>query len=154
MRILLAQRLPWFPGLSGATKFNVHLLEALGRDHTCRMLALASHREGDGSIDELRGQFRARGMTEPSVSAGVAVCVRRGVEFHAVPDGRSLWRLLGRQIREFDPDAVLISEDRTMLGLATALEEAGRARVMYVAPDVPTLTQYTPVALSAEPAHA
>ncbi|MEO8306278.1 MAG: glycosyltransferase [Betaproteobacteria bacterium] len=139
MRILLAQRLPWFPGLSGATKFNVHLLEALGRDHTCRMLALASHREGDGSIDELRGQIRSRGMTDPSVSAGVAVCVRRGVEFHAAPDGPSLWRLLGRQIREFDPDAVLISEDRTMLGLATALEEGGRARTIYVAQSQTTL---------------
>jgi glycosyltransferase involved in cell wall biosynthesis len=62
-----------------------------------------------------------------------------GVEYHAVPDGRRLWNLLATQIREFDPDAILISEDRTFLGLATAIEEAGADRVTYIAHSQSTL---------------
>ena len=61
------------------------------------------------------------------------------MEFHAAPDGRRLWSLLAAEIREFDPDAILISEDRTFLGLATAIEEAGPGRVTYIAHSQSTL---------------
>ncbi len=99
MRVLLAQRLPWLPGLVGASISNVHLLEALSRKHDCRMLALASQSEGDGSLDELRREARARGITEARSSTGAAVYVQGGVEIQAAPDGPRLWNLLAAQIR-------------------------------------------------------
>jgi glycosyltransferase involved in cell wall biosynthesis len=139
MRVLLAQRLPWLPGLVGASKFNVHLLEALSRKHDCRMLALASQSEGNGGLDVLRREAQARGIAEAGSSTGTAVYVQRGVEFHAAPDGPRLWNLLATQIRDFDPDTILISEDRTFLGLAIAIEEAGPGRVTYIAHSQSTL---------------
>ena len=40
MRILLAQKLPYVPALSGASKFTRALLEGLAqRNHSCRVLA-------------------------------------------------------------------------------------------------------------------
>jgi len=139
MRVLLAQRLPWLPGVVGASKFNVHLLEALAAKHDCRMLALASQREGDGALDELRREAQARGIAHVRSSPDAAIHVRAGVEFHAAPDGRRLWNLLAAEIHDFDPDAILISEDRTFLGLATAIEEAGPGRVTYIAHSQSTL---------------
>jgi hypothetical protein len=103
------------------------------------MLALASQSEGDGSLDELRREAKARGIAEAHSSTDAAVYVQGGVEFHAAPDGRRLWNLLAAQMREFDPDAILISEDRTFLGLATAIEEAGPSRVTYIAHSQSTL---------------
>jgi glycosyltransferase involved in cell wall biosynthesis len=151
MRVLLAQRLPWLPGLVGASKFNVHLLEALGRRHHCRMLALASQSEGDWSLDELRRAARARGIAEVRSARDAAVHVQGGVEFHAAPDGRRLWNLLAAQIRDFEPDAILISEDRTFLGLATAMEEAGPGRVTYIAHSQSTLP-FGPESFAPDPA--
>ena len=139
MRVLLAQRLPWLPGLVGASRFNVHLLEALGAKHDCRMLALASQNEGDGAIDDLRREAQAREIAELRAAENTVVHLREGVEYHAAPDGRRLWSLLAAHIRDFEPDAVLISEDRTFLGLATATEEAGPGRVLYVAHSQSTL---------------
>jgi hypothetical protein len=55
MKVLLAQRLPWLPGVFGASKFNVHLLEALSRKHgNVEMLALASQVESEDSLAQLR----------------------------------------------------------------------------------------------------
>ncbi len=139
MRVLLAQRLPWLPGLVGASRFNVHMLEALGAKHDCRMLALAGQNEGDGSVDDLRREAAQGESTKLRASADTAIHVRKGVEYHAAPDGRRLWKLLAAQIREFDPDAILISEDRTFLGLAAAMEEGGPDRVLYVAHSQSTL---------------
>jgi glycosyltransferase involved in cell wall biosynthesis len=139
MRVLLAQRLPWLTGFVGASKFNVHLLEALSQKHSCRMLALASQSEGDGSLDEARRKARAMGLALARTSSDAAVYVQGGVEFHVAPDGRRLWHLLAVQIRDFAPDAILISEDRTFIGLATAMEEAGPGRVTYVAHSQTTL---------------
>jgi hypothetical protein len=139
MKVLLAQRLPWLPGVFGASKFNVHLLEALSPKHECRMLALASQVESEDSLAQLRRLAHDTGIAEVSASTDATVHIHEDVQFHCAPDGRRLWKLLAAQIHDFDPDAILISEDRTLLGLATALEEAGPGRVTYIAQSPSTL---------------
>lgn len=140
MKILLAQRTPCFPAIHGDTKFNQGLLEALAqRNHSCRMVALASTTEGPEDRRQLRRTLTAQGIASIHSSSDADVYVRRGVEIHIVADGYHLWTRLADQIRQFEPTCVLISEDRTFLGLATALEEAGPERVVYKAESQSTL---------------
>jgi hypothetical protein len=121
MKILLSQRLPCFPALTGAAKATLHLLSGLvERGHSCRLIALASS-------DESR------------FSSELDIYDWCGVEIHAVSDGYHLWTHLAEQIRQFDPGCVFIGEDPTFLGLATALQEAGAARVVYLAHSQATL---------------
>src|SRR6184192_3249443 len=114
MRVLLAQRTPCVPPIHGDTKFNLSLL-----------VALASTAEGPEDRRRLRGILAAQGVARVESSSDADVYVRRGVELHIVADGYHLWTRLADQIRRFEPTGVVISEDRTFLGLATALEEAG-----------------------------
>ena len=120
MKILLSQRLPCVPALTGAAKSALHLLQGLAeRRHACRIVALES---ADERADPL-----------------VRVRISCGVEIHAAADGYHLWTHLAEQIRQFEPDCVFVGEDRTFLGLATALQEAGRDRVVYLAQSQATL---------------
>ena len=95
------------------------------------MVALASTAEGPEDRRRLRGILAAQRVARVESSSDADVYVRRGVELDIVADGYHLWTRLADQIRRFEPTGVVISEDRTFLGLATALEEAGAERVVY-----------------------
>src|SRR5207245_9323515 len=88
----------------------------------------AEGREGRARLREVRAAQR---VARVESSSDADVYVRRGVGLHIVADGYHLWTRLADQIRRFEPTGVVISEDRTFLGLATALEEAGAERVVY-----------------------
>ena len=113
MRILLAQKLPYLPSFSGASKTAKMLLEALARrGHLCRVLALMNAPE-EGSPPE------------------IAIVSSNGVEVHAVADGVRLGHYLTKQINDFYPDCVLISEDPTYLLLSAAIEAAPDRTVLF-----------------------
>jgi glycosyltransferase involved in cell wall biosynthesis len=119
MKILLAQKLPYLPALSGASKANKMLLEALARrGHTCCVLA-----SKDASDEAWSGN---------------TILSSNGVEVHSVADGVRFAHYLTEQIREFDPDSVLISEDPTYLLLSAAIE-AARERTTFLACSQTTL---------------
>ncbi len=140
MKILLAQRLPWFSALAGETKFSRWLCETLTeRGHSCRAVALATTTEGPDALTDLRAFAERRGVPRRRSSPDADVYAWGGVDVHAVPDGRRLWTTLAEQIREFAPDRVVVSQDRTYLTLATALAEADPARVVYTAHSQATL---------------
>ena len=72
MRILLAQRLPCFPALTGEAKLNQALLARLAaRNHACRIIALASsHEHPDAVVTE--GMLKTLGAAP--TPTGVFAC--------------------------------------------------------------------------------
>ena len=140
MKILLAQRLPWFPALAGETTSNRWLLESLAeRGHSCRVVALAMPGERAGAVQQLRAAMTARGTPPVHSSPTVDAYGSRGVDVRVVADGIGLCATLEDQIRQFEPGCVLISQDRTCLALATALAAVGPSRVVYMAHSPATL---------------
>lgn len=123
MKILLAQNLGYFTR-GGASKVNRLLVEGLaGRGHICRVIAPA------GVVD---GQFR-RGspVRQAAPVRALDLFHHNGVEVHTVSDSYHLSAYLAAQIHEFEPAVTLVSEDRSFLPLAVALEES-RGGVVYM----------------------
>jgi len=150
MKILLVQKLPYVPSLSGASKKNRILLELLAkRKHSCRVVALASFVSGPEGRSVLLEQLAAKRIRPTSSFAGVDVFHDNGVEVHAVSDQRQLGARLNDQIRAFDPTWTLISEDRSYLCLATALE-ASPSRVVFISHSQATLP-FGPESFMADP---
>ena len=85
MKILLAQKLTYFPALSGATKEDRFLLEGLAeRKHSCRVVTLASAVPGAKGRAQFLGELEVRGIKISSSSSAVDIFHYKGVEVHAV----------------------------------------------------------------------
>jgi glycosyltransferase involved in cell wall biosynthesis len=150
MKILLVQKLPYVPPLSGASKKNRILLELLAkRNHVCRVVAVASFASGPEARSELQEHLAARGIKPTSSIAGVDVFYDNGVEVHAVSDQFQLAARLTDQIRDFDPTWTLISEDRSYMCLAAALE-ASPSKVVFISHSQATLP-FGPESFMADP---
>jgi UDP:flavonoid glycosyltransferase YjiC (YdhE family)/glycosyltransferase involved in cell wall biosynthesis len=138
-KILLTSKLPYIPALSGASKADRQLLEGLaGRGHSCRAIVLksaASNPEGDARF---LAELSLREISLSSSSLGIDIFHHNGVEVHAVGDTQHLCAELGNQIRQFEPDWILVSEDRSYLCLAAALD-AGPSCVVYLCHSPATL---------------
>lgn len=138
MKILLSQRLPYVPTLTGAARANRLLLEGLAeRGHSCRAVALASTAVGADARRELAEELAARGVRIAASFPSVDVFEHGGVRVHAVADGYRLGIELMDQIREFEPAWTLVTEDGTYLSLAAALEAS--PRVVYIVHSQATL---------------
>jgi len=139
MKILLAQRLTYIPALSGASKSDRLLLEGLAeRNHHCRVVALASAAGDRKGGKQFLTELAVRGIRLTAFSPTVNIFHYKGVEVHAVADSYRLCSYFIDQIRQFDPTWTLVSEDRTYLTLAAALE-ASPSRVVYLAHSPATL---------------
>lgn len=150
MKILLVQKLPYIPTLSGASKKNRILLELLAkRKHSCRVIALANLVSGPEGRSLLLKQLAAKRIRPTLSFAGVDIFHDNGVEVHAVSNPRQLGARLIDQIREFEPTWTLISEDRSYLCLAAALE-ASPSRVVFISHSQATLP-FGPESFMADP---
>lgn len=139
MKILLAQKLTYIPALSGASKSDRFLFEGLAeRGYHCRVVALASAARDRRGNKQFLTELAVRGIRLTSVSSAVNIFHYKGVEVHAVADSHQLCPYLIDQIRQLDPTWTLVSEDRTYLTLAAALE-ASPSRVVYLAHSQATL---------------
>jgi len=109
MRILLTANASYVPPRGGATRSNLIWLDHLARaGHECRIVCGPS---GPGA--ELRHH------------ASIAVC--------AVEDPAQRIQILGRQIREFEPDWVLVSSEDLGHGLLREAHHSADGRVVYLA---------------------
>ncbi|HKV08339.1 MAG TPA: amino acid adenylation domain-containing protein, partial [Thermoanaerobaculia bacterium] len=125
MKILLVQPLDYLFTPGGAHKANRLLLQGLAAlGHACRVVAPQSAEE--------------------------AVFLDEGVEVHAVTGGLDLRSEAVRQIRTFDPDWTIVSEDPSGEILQAALE-ASPSRVVYLAHSPATLP-FGPAAFAADEA--
>lgn len=139
MKILLAQKLTYIPALSGANKKDRLLFEGLAeRGYHCRVVALASAAGDRKGGKQFLTELAVRGIRLTAFSPTVNIFHYKGVEVHAVADSYRLCSYLIDQIRQFDPTWTLVSEDRTYLTLAAALE-ASPSRVVYLAHSPATL---------------
>jgi len=150
MKILLVQKLPYVPPLSGASKKNRILLELLAkRNHVCRVVAISSYASGPEARAELWKHLAARKIRATSSIAGVDVFSDNGVEVHAVSDPLQVAPRLTDQIHDFAPTWTLISEDRSYMCLSAALE-ASPSRVVFISHSQATLP-FGPESFRADP---
>src|SRR5579862_51057 len=120
MRILLASSASHVPPRGGSTRSNLAWLDALAaHGHVCRIVAgsLAPHTV-DEAVQVRRETEDAGGTTH---------------EVHAAADPVKRAAILKDQIREFQPDWVLVSSEDIGQSLLRAANEAAPGRVVYLA---------------------
>lgn len=133
MKLLLLQNMIYVPVIGGANKASRRLLEGLAeRGHDCRLVTMATGSHGPASRQEFRAALAARGLRPAEPGTADADVIRHaGVEVHAVSDSRRLHAEAERQIRDFQPDWVVVAaEDPGQVLLQTALA-AAPSRVVY-----------------------
>jgi glycosyltransferase involved in cell wall biosynthesis len=122
MRILLTANASYVPPRGGATRSNLLWLEYMAaRGHACRIVA-AALAESAGK----RAQMAHEGLDRQTP-------VERGVEVYEVAEHSRQAFVLRRQIREFQPDWVLVSSEDLGHGLLRAAHDAAPGRVVYLA---------------------
>jgi glycosyltransferase involved in cell wall biosynthesis len=131
---MLAQNAVYLPALGGANKSNRLLVEELAaRGHACRAIAPA-HNESIGvSCGEFLNDLANREIYPHSSDSQVACFVCNGVMVHAVFMRSRLRSYLVDQIREFEPDWILVSSEDLGQLLLEAAVEAAPSRVIYLA---------------------
>ena len=151
MKIILAQKLSYSPTWTGAAKSNRALLQDLSRrGHLCRVLALAhtaTHSATSGGwIEESLNPTHAR------FSPSTERFDLQGVQVHQLADASQFCGQLLKQVGEFRPDWILISEDPSYLALAAALESMP-GRVIFLSHAQATLP-FGPECFSPDPLKA
>ncbi len=131
MRVLLTANASYVPPRGGATRSNLVWLEILAAaGNECRVIApaLAASVTGTQARDEeIEREWRR------TPGEGVERFERRGVTVCAVAERARLVAVLREQIREFQPDWVLVSsEDLGHVLLREALRSSP-ARIVYIA---------------------
>jgi glycosyltransferase involved in cell wall biosynthesis len=122
MRILLASSASHFPPRGGSTRSNLAWLDALAaHGHACRVIggALTPH------TAEETAQLRRE--TEDQDTG------RTAHEIYAVADPVKRATVLKNQIREFQPDWVMVSSEDIGQALLRAANEGAPGRVVYLA---------------------
>jgi len=139
LKILLTSKLPYFPTLSGASKADRRLLEGLAdRGHSSRATLLKSAAATPDASTRFLSELSLRGIGLSASSVGMDIFHHHGVEVRAFGDAHRLCAELTNQIGQFEPDWILVSEDRSYLCLAAALE-ASPGRVVYLCHSQATL---------------
>src|ERR1022692_4770270 len=122
MRILLTANASYVPPRGGATRSNLLWLEYMAaRGHECRIVAAAL---AEGAAK--RTQMAQEGLDRQTL-------VVRGVELYEVAERARQAAVLRRQIREFQPDWVLVSSEDLGHALLREAHEAAPGRVVYLA---------------------
>ncbi|MGA3044232.1 MAG: glycosyltransferase, partial [Bryobacteraceae bacterium] len=122
MRILLTANASYVPPRGGATRSNLLWLEYMAEQgHACRIVAAAL---GEGAAK--RAQMAQEG-------ADCQVLAERGVQVYEVPEHSRLVSALRRQIREFQPDWVLVSSEDLGHALLREAHASAPGRVVYLA---------------------
>ena len=148
MKIFLAQKLSYSPTWTGAAKSNRDLLQYLSRrGHLCRVLALTDTATHSPSRRGSRNE--SLNPTQAGFSPGTERFDLQGVQVHQLADTSQFCGQLLKQVEEFGPDWILISEDPSYLALAAALESLP-GRVVYLSHSQATLP-FGPECFSPDP---
>lgn len=133
MKLLLIQNMLYVPSLGGANTTTRLLMEGLAqRRHTCRMIVPALGSYGPQDHDAFRKELAKHQISVSHSSPEADVFQQRGVEIHAVTDVTRMRSYAVEQIREFEPEWIIVpSQDPGQLQLETALREAP-GRVIYL----------------------
>jgi glycosyltransferase involved in cell wall biosynthesis len=110
MRILLLQKLRFFPSQGGADTSDRFMMAALARrGHICRAVARIDD-SGHGETEAYRRALAARGVESDTGSDGAVVFSLGGVTVHVITRG-DLRAAVTRQVDHFQPDVIVVSTD-------------------------------------------
>jgi surfactin synthase thioesterase subunit/glycosyltransferase involved in cell wall biosynthesis len=134
LRILLAANASYVPPRGGATRSNLIWLEHLAESgHECRIVAASL----PGNAAEKQRQMREEDLDKRwrlvSAEGGVEVFVRPGIEVFSTTDAARQAALLREQIREFQPDWVLVSSEDLGHVLLREAARCAPGRLIYIA---------------------
>jgi glycosyltransferase involved in cell wall biosynthesis len=150
LRILLTANASYVPPRGGATRSNIVWLDLLTRaGHECRIVCSELARDDAGKLEQLRSEG-IRAEVEAGSSDEVQI-VRRGailVFAAAAPQRRRL--LLTEQIRQFQPDWVLVSSEDLGQVLLREAADAAPGRIVYLA-HTPQLFPFGPASWNPNP---
>ena len=157
MRIALLQDEIHLPSLAGGIKANRLLLEALAaRGHECLALSRTLTRSPDGprTLSEFYCEMDWRDIAVRSITDDVLGYRHRGVQVESLNHAsvRQRQAYLCRRIREFEPDAVLVADDKRRFLLRSAAD-AGHPNVV---PLIQTIMQlpFGPLSVDPDPQQA
>ena len=125
MRIVLLQDEIYLPSFAGGTKANRCLIEGLANGgHQCLALTRALTRSPDGPNDlrQFREEMTSRSIAVRAVEPDVFCYENRGVEVEAIncPSTDARRDYMTRRIQAFEPDWVLVADDKRRFMLASA----------------------------------
>jgi hypothetical protein len=139
MRILLAANASYVPPRGGATRSNLLWLEYMAAEgHACRILAAALPENA-----AKRAQLAQEGRDRQTP-------LERGVEIYEVADRARQALALRRQIREFQPDWVLVSSEDLGHTLLREAHVSAPGRVVYLA-HTPQFFPFGPASWNPDP---
>jgi glycosyltransferase involved in cell wall biosynthesis len=142
MRILLTANASYVPPRGGATRSNLLWLEYMAaRGHACRVVA-AALAEGEAK----RAQMAQEGLDRQTL-------LERGVQVYEVAEHSRQAPELRRQIREFEPDWVLVSSEDLGHALLREAHDAAPGRVVYLA-HTPQFFPFGPASWNPDPGAA
>jgi glycosyltransferase involved in cell wall biosynthesis len=119
----------YLPSLGGGIKANRFLMEGLAQNgHRCLALTRALTRSPDGPNDRLAflNEMTTRGKTVTNPEPNVFAYEHQGVQVEALdwPDTMAAGDYLTGRIRDFEPDWILVADDkrRAMLDIAVRVD--------------------------------
>lgn len=151
MRLLSLQDHIYLPSYGGGVKANRMLLEALARrGHECAAISPAiAPSAGPTNALEFREEMDRRGLAVHERDTGVFSYRFRGVDvdaLHALSRQQTVEHV-ARRTREFNPDWVLVNDDKGRVLLDGALAAAGPNRVVLLLQTI-TNTPFGPFAIA------
>jgi hypothetical protein len=142
MRILLTANASYVPPRGGATRSNLLWLEYMAaRGHQCRVVA-AALAEGEAK----RAQMAQEGLDGQTL-------LERGVQVYEVAEHSRQAPVLRRQIREFQPDWLLVSSEDLGHVLLREAHDSAPGRVVYLA-HTPQFFPFGPASWNPDPGAA
>jgi len=122
MRILLASSASHVPPRGGSTRSNLAWLAALSvAGHACRVVGGALTPDTPEKVSLVRRELEDQETAPPAA------------EIHAVAEPVRRAAVLQEQVREFQPDWVLVSSEDIGQSLLRAAHEAAPGRIVYLA---------------------
>jgi glycosyltransferase involved in cell wall biosynthesis len=136
MKILLGANAAYVPPRGGSTRSNLVWLDHLAaHGHTCRVVAAAAEKHNAVKYDQLQREISEQeiDVSTAAASNGVEVFRRGPIEVHSVLQTSKRAEVLREQIRQFQPDWVLISSEDLAHVLLREAHESAPGRVVYLA---------------------
>ena len=145
MKLLLTMNLPYTRVSGGTNRSNRCLAEHLAERHTVRVVVPALAVPSPINHEQFVAELAAEGISVRSDGA-VDIFTLNGVEVHCVVKAESLRAYLVEQIREFEPDWVLVSSEDPSQSLLDAALRSHPRRVVYLA-HTPQMFPFGPASL-------
>ncbi len=132
MRILLTANASYVPPRGGATRSNLAWLDRLAaRGHECRIVAASLAHDLFGRQRQIESE--AIPLVSLDRSAGLEVVRRDRITVYSTADPVRRGEVLREQIRDFQPDWVLVSSEDLGQLLLREAEQSAPGRVVYLA---------------------